>query len=128
MAASRRGQAVRFMVGEELGHGSRRFHGDGKLDLAVANSIDGTVTVLLGDGKGGFAEASAAPRGRVGSLALGDFNGDGKLDLAVATSNSVTVLLGDGKGGFSAGPRQPIQGGIGSLAQFAVGDFNGDHD
>ncbi|MDQ2947235.1 MAG: FG-GAP-like repeat-containing protein, partial [Acidobacteriota bacterium] len=36
------------------------FNGDGKADLAIANP-DGTVTVLLGNGSGGFAAASGSP-------------------------------------------------------------------
>ena len=37
------------------------FNGDGKLDFAVANESSNNVTVLLGDGKGGFVTASSSP-------------------------------------------------------------------
>src|SRR6476660_8062832 len=37
------------------------FNRDGKPDLAVANTGSGDVTVLLGDGKGGFAPAAGSP-------------------------------------------------------------------
>ena len=34
---------------------------DGKPDLVVANSGSGDVTVLLGDGRGGFVPAAGSP-------------------------------------------------------------------
>ncbi len=37
------------------------FNGDGFADLAVANSGDDTVTILLGDGNEGFAKTAASP-------------------------------------------------------------------
>ncbi|MBA2733225.1 MAG: VCBS repeat-containing protein, partial [Acidobacteria bacterium] len=63
------------------------FNGDGKLDLATANFDSNNVSLLLGNGTGGFAAAvnftvGTGPR----SVTTGDFNGDGKLDLAVANS------------------------------------------
>ena len=106
------------------------FNGDGKPDLAVANSTDGTVTVLLGDGSGGFTAAPGSPF-RVGSapqsLAAGDFNGDKKPDLAVANfnDNTVTVLLGNGSGGFTAASGGPLTVGPQPVS-VAVADFNGD--
>jgi hypothetical protein len=73
------------------------FNGDGKLDLAVANSGDNTITLLLGDGRGGFTPSMGSPFAagtQPASVAVGDFNGDGKLDLAVANSGGgVAVLL-----------------------------------
>src|SRR5437879_2392271 len=78
--------------------------GDGKLDLITADH-DRSVTVLLGDGRGGFRPAPSSPTGLAvspGEMALGDVDGDGKLDLALTEHDSygVTVLLGDGRGGF----------------------------
>src|ERR1700683_4293496 len=37
------------------------FNGDGKLDLATANYEADTITVLLGDGRGGFTPAPGSP-------------------------------------------------------------------
>jgi len=104
------------------------FNGDGKLDLAVANSSDNTLTILLGNGDGTFVPTASFPY--MGSLpisiAVGDFNGDGKLDLAVANeaSSDVTILLGNGDGTFMPGNSFPYTGA--KPYSIAVGDFNGD--
>jgi len=74
------------------------FNNDGKLDLAIANLGDGTVTLLLGNGDGTFTTAAGSPyavgKGPIG-IAAADFNRDGKLDLAVAnlTDGTVSILL-----------------------------------
>jgi hypothetical protein len=104
------------------------FNGDGKADLAVANYVDNTVTVLLGNGDGTFTAAGSPIVVGNGpeSVVVGDFNGDGKADLAVAngSSGTVTVLLGNGDGTFTAAG-SPIVVGNGATS-VAVGDFNGD--
>jgi FG-GAP repeat len=56
------------------------------------------VTILLGDGMGGFTQPSNSPVGAGDvpqSVAVGDFNLDGKPDLATANngSNDATILL-----------------------------------
>ena len=102
------------------------FNGDGITDLAVANSLSGDVSVLLGYGEGTFQPARNFPAGPNPTfLALGDFNGDGKPDLAVAnarpTSSIVSVLLGLGDGFF----QPPLSFAAGNNSSFLVaGDFN----
>jgi hypothetical protein len=102
------------------------FNRDGKQDLAVANVNADSVSILLGNGAGGF---SAAQNFAVGSqptsVAVGDLNGDGKQDLAVANINadSVSILLSNGAGGFSAAQNFAVGSQPSSVA---VGDFNGD--
>src|SRR6266852_2860168 len=104
------------------------FNGDGKLDLAVANSSSrsNTVSVLLGNGDGSFQPQTTFATGSTPtSVAIGDFNGDGKLDLAVANANSanVSVLLGNGDGSFQA----QTTFATGFIPEsVAIGDFNGD--
>jgi FG-GAP-like repeat len=86
------------------------FTGDGALDLAVTNPNTNTVTVLFGNGRGGFpTNETISLVGQAfepGSITEGDFTGDGVLDLAVANqgSNNVSILRGNGKGGFVALP------------------------
>jgi hypothetical protein len=71
---------------------------DGKLDLAVANTLDNTVTILLGNGDGTFTAAPSSPiaagDGPI-SIAVADFNGSGRLGLAVANlfGNTVSILV-----------------------------------
>jgi hypothetical protein len=104
------------------------FNGDGIQDLATGNGGSNNVTVLLGDGSGGFSAAMGSPF-TVGTnprgLAVGDFNGDGIQDLATTSANAVTVLLGNGLGGFAAAPGSPFAAGTGPFS-VVVGDFNGD--
>ena len=102
------------------------FTGDNRLDLAVANSQDNTVSVLLGNGDGTFQpQVTYAVGTSPDAIAVGDFNGDGRTDLAVANqyNNTVSVLLGNGDGTF-----QPqITYAVGNEPDAIVaGDFNGD--
>ena len=105
------------------------FNGDGKLDLAIANYQDGSLTILLGKGDGTFMPASGSPVA-VGkspyAIAVADLNGDGKLDLAVANylDNTLTILLGKGDGTFTPASGSPFAVGSGPTS-IAVGDFNG---
>lgn len=104
------------------------FNGDGKADLAVANSAGltmnpGDVAILLGVGNGTFQPAVNYSAGtKPFSVAVGDFNSDGKADLAVANLLSgVSVLLGNGNGSFQ--PAVNVWAGTGPFS-VAVGDFN----
>ncbi len=109
---------------------SGTFNGDGKLDIVTANAGDNTITVLLGDGSGGFTAATGSPFA-VGAqpvaVAVGDLNGDGKLDVVTANNgdNTITVLLGDGSGGFDMATATPFAVGA-NPAWLAVADLNGD--
>ncbi|CAN7760566.1 FG-GAP-like repeat-containing protein [Bradyrhizobium sp. LjRoot220] len=68
-------------------------NGDGKLDYIITNA-EGTVTVMLGTGAGGFSTVLQLPVGsQPGSIVLADFNNDGQLDVAVANQGSGTVSI-----------------------------------
>ena len=99
---------------------SADFNHDGHPDIVTTNLDDGTVSILLGDGKGGFAEAHGSPfaaGARPWQVFVGDVNHDGNVDLVTipyqrdiggAAENGVTVLLGDGHGSFSPMPGAPF--------------------
>jgi len=82
------------------------FNGDGKLDIVTADQATDNVSILIGDGHGGFTAAITGLGGGRSpqSVAVGDLNGDGKLDIVTAdqATNNVSILIGDGHGQFSA--------------------------
>jgi FG-GAP-like repeat len=110
------------------------FNGDGKLDVAVGNQFLSSVSVLLGDGQGGLAPASAQffpINGPASYLEGGDFNRDGRLDVVALGLNGASALLGDGQGSFSLAPGSPFStagddAGSGQPYLLTVADFNRD--
>lgn len=101
------------------------FNRDGKPDLAQTNVVVGTVSVLIGDGRGGFSPPQQVPVGMQPVFVVaGDLDGDGILDLIVANyvSHNVSVLRGDGRGGFVPTSLIPVPG----PRNIAIGNFNGD--
>ena len=105
-------------------------NGDGKLDIAIAASFANTVSIMLGDGKGGFSQAAGSPIAsglETFSVAVGQFTAIPKLDLVAANreGGTVSVLLGSGTGQFGQAPGSPISVGS-SPNSIAVGDMNSD--
>jgi sugar lactone lactonase YvrE len=114
------------------------FNDDGNLDVAVANTGDDTVSVLLGNGSGGLTPLGAPINvGRTPqAIRAGDFNGDGYSDLAVAnySDGTVTTLLNNQNGTFMAntisvgsgagsGPQAMAIHGTGSSLLLAVANY-----
>lgn len=119
------GKGPRWISVGDLNH-------DGHPDIAVANDESGTVSVLLGNGDGGFRESpgSPFPAGHLpNDIAIADMDGDGNPDLVIANHQSpyITILLGDGRGGFRPAPGSPFD--VHSNPHphgVAVADFNRD--
>ena len=106
--------------------------GDGDLDLVVAMFGAHDIAVLLGDGKGRFAEPLRYLLGKDIApvwLALADLDGDGDLDVVTNDQQKpgLSVLSGDGKGGFE--PAGRLRGtGDRLLGRMAVTDLDADGD
>ena len=118
---------------------SADFNHDGNPDVVTTNLDDDTVTILLGDGKGGFHQAPGSPfaaGAKPWQMAIDDFDRDGNADLAIipyerdvedARRMQVTILLGDGKGGFRPMPTHSLSlEGCHGPNSIATGDINGD--
>ena len=110
---------------------------DGKVDLAVLQVINATntgkVTILLGDGSGGFTIANQFTVDKTAStISVADLNRDGKIDLLVAGAGPedqsglyLSSYLGDGAGNFAL--KQTIDLGKGALeGVLGLGDFDED--
>ncbi|AET66132.1 cell wall-binding protein [Desulfosporosinus orientis DSM 765] len=71
------------------------FNSDGTSDLAVANRYRNNVSLLLGNGRGGFVRQDFAVGAAPVNLIADDLNGDGNPDLAVVNldGDSVSLLL-----------------------------------
>jgi hypothetical protein len=108
---------------------------DGHQDIITANNQTNDVSVLLGDGRGGFgADARygvlSAPR----IVAAGDFTSDGVKDLALlgafdspylGSPPAVALLEGAGRGSFLAPARRVTEEGESVLT---IADFDQDGD
>jgi parallel beta-helix repeat protein len=87
------------------------FNRDGNLDVAVGDQSNGDVTILLGNGAGGFSSSSLYSAGvYVSAMTSGDFNGDSYPDLAFGDNyvNGVSVMLNNGAGIFSLESFYPL--------------------
>jgi hypothetical protein len=81
------------------------FDGDGKLDIAAVLQISAAVSLLYGDGMGGFARHALKAGGTdPNGIAVGLFNSDTTMDIAVTsyTDAAMTVHLSAGGGMFTS--------------------------
>ncbi|HZU31368.1 MAG TPA: VCBS repeat-containing protein [Candidatus Angelobacter sp.] len=105
---------------------------DGNPDLIIANTETPLITVLLGDGKGGFKPSAHSPfdthsRPHVHGVAVADFNGDGKPDVITESwgNNQILMFLGDGAGNLIL-PGRAFATGKRPYERLRSADFNQD--
>lgn len=103
------------------------FNQDEILDLAVVNAFSNDISILLGDGLGGFELIAEYYVGgdHPFHIITADFNGDGCLDLANSNRGLpfVQILLGDCRGRFSEVRNVRVSS---ENATLVAGDFNND--
>lgn len=101
--------------------------GDGRADVLVADSIDGTSGTLnlhlTGGGGPGPSVPLLAADTSSGTTAVGDLNGDGNPDLIAASSLGLATMLGDGGGSFAAPVFHPS---LFARGRIALGDIDSD--
>lgn len=100
---------------------------DQKVDLAVTNLEDNSVSILLGNGDGTFQAAVNYNTGEAPEeVVASDFNADGNIDLAIANSfdDTLSILMGKGDASFE----DAVSCNVGEFPlSIAVADFNGDN-
>jgi FG-GAP-like repeat/FG-GAP repeat/Planctomycete extracellular len=122
--------AAKYAVGASTGPVALAiadFDEDGHLDLAVADNGASTVTLMLGDGAGGFAPAAqtVAVGSNPTSVAVADFNGDGKPDIASVSGGFGHLNINLNTGGGTFGPTANFETGF-CANGVTTGDFNHD--
>ena len=100
---------------------------DGKADIVATHHEQSALTVMIGDGRGGFTEAVGSPfdfgAPSVFAVIIADVDRDATMDVVGTTGNSIRVLLGDGRGAF----RSPASIAAGPGAwRIAMADLNAD--
>lgn len=128
--------AITFSVGSRVDEFKvADINSDGKLDIVASSTPDDAISVLLGDGAGGFSAVQTYAAQNGGSLEIADLNSDGVLDVIVGDSitdnngTGVSVLLGNGSGGFLDYDLVNLATAINvvkSMSDLSIGDFDGD--
>lgn len=103
------------------------FNNDGIIDLAIANTLNDQVSILIGDGIDGFLEEeSYTADTNVRGIGILDSDADGDDDILTANriGNNMSLLINDGSGSFE----DPInfETGANTESGIAIADANGD--
>jgi PKD repeat protein len=107
------------------------FNADNFPDYAIINGTANTLTVMLGNGAGGFSQAPGSPyttSNGPATISIKDLNNDGASDIVVA-ANTLNVFLGSASGTFTQAAGSPYGMGPGAYeAAIADYDLNGTLD
>jgi hypothetical protein len=99
---------------------------DSHADIVATHHELNALTAMMGDGRGGFTEASGSPFDfgiSLFDLIIADVDGDKTMDVVATNGNSIRVLSGDGRGAF----RQSASIAVGPGAwRIAAADVNAD--
>jgi hypothetical protein len=99
---------------------------DGKPDIVATHHEQSAMSVMIGDGRGGFIEANGSPFDfgvSLYHLIIADVDRDAKMDVVATSGNSIRVVLGDGRGAFKVGASIPVGPGAWRIA---AADLNAD--
>lgn len=102
------------------------FNNDSIIDLAISLWNTDSISILFGDGNGGFVFGSKIfSDSSPDNIEKADFNEDGNMDLVITsyTNQKVTVFLGNGSGGFSSPFHYYLNN---KPRMLTCNDFNGD--
>ena len=101
-------------------------NGDSRPDIVATHHDQSAMTVMIGDGRGGFTEANGSPFDfgvSLFHLITADVDRDGRMDVVATSGDSLRVLLGDGHGAFKQAASIPVGPGAWRVA---TADLNGD--
>ena len=104
------------------------FNNDGHPDLAVADSLDGTITLFLSNPANNFTYYTVSTLSGFGmpnGIVAANFSKSGNVDLAVTdgSTGAIHILTGDGTGGFTMSSSATVQS---DPTGIVAGDFNKD--
>jgi hypothetical protein len=100
-------------------------NGDGRPDIVATHHDQSAMTVMIGDGRGGFTEANGSPFDfgvSLFHLITGDVDRDGRMDVVATSGDSIRVLLGDGRGAFKQAASIPVGPGAWRVASADLND------
>ena len=99
---------------------------DNRADIVATHHDQSALTVMIGDGRGGFTEANGSPfdfGASLFQLIVADVDRDATMDVVATSGNSIHVLLSDGRGAFKPPASIPVGPGAWRIA---AADLNAD--